>query len=87
MLPPARQSRPAQNFPDQTASTNMSVPTSLGCTLTTPDPQAFLNRLMCPTHRGQLIVYETIADNPSEAGWSWDCVLVDLESVIRFTSG
>ena len=41
MLPPARQSRPAQNFPDQTASTNISVPTSLGCILTTLGPQAF----------------------------------------------
>jgi hypothetical protein len=48
---PARQSRPAQNFPNQTALLNISVPTSLGClvgvadavdTLTSPDPQAFL---------------------------------------------
>jgi hypothetical protein len=38
---PARQSRPAQNFLDQTTSINISVPTSLRCTLTTPDPQAF----------------------------------------------
>jgi hypothetical protein len=28
---PARQSRSAQNFLDQTASINISVPTSLGC--------------------------------------------------------
>jgi len=31
--------------------------------------------------------WETIADNLSKAGWSWGCVLVDLESVIRFASG
>jgi len=38
---PARQSRPAQNFPGQTALINISVPTSLGCNPTRPGPQAF----------------------------------------------
>jgi hypothetical protein len=46
MLPPGETISPRSKFPDHTASISISAPTSLGCTLTTPGAQAFLNRIV-----------------------------------------
>jgi hypothetical protein len=54
MLPTGETISPRSKFPDQTASINISVPTSLGClirvdTRTAPDPQVFFE-IAVPAH-------------------------------------